>query len=96
VGYNFTSYRTQVFQVLHLTFFGVIKRRRRYQLPFRDDNATVKCIMKLSYDFRQKMGEPNRWEVFRGLGIDFDVIRWPCRLLFNEEKLRGSAGFREL
>jgi hypothetical protein len=32
---------TQIFQVLDLTLFGVLKRRPRYELPFDDDNAMV-------------------------------------------------------
>jgi hypothetical protein len=38
----FAPHTTQVFQVLDLTLFGVLKRRPRYELPFDDGNAIVK------------------------------------------------------
>jgi hypothetical protein len=38
---TFAPHTTQIFQVLDLTLFGVLKRRPRYELPFGDDNATV-------------------------------------------------------
>jgi hypothetical protein len=44
---------TQVFQVLDFTLFAVLKRRPTYELPSDGDNATAKCIMKVSHDFRQ-------------------------------------------
>jgi hypothetical protein len=50
---------THVFQILDLTLFGVLKRCPRYELPFDDDNATVKVIMKVYHDFRQTMIRPN-------------------------------------
>jgi hypothetical protein len=34
--------------------------------------------------------------VFQPLGLEFDTRREPYRLLFDEEKLRESAGFEEL
>jgi hypothetical protein len=54
--------------------------------------------MKVSYDFKQKMVGPNIWGAFQalGFGLEFDTTSEPYRLLFNEEKLRESAGFREL
>jgi hypothetical protein len=36
------------------------------------------------------------WGAFHALGFDFNKRREPYQLLFGEEKLRGSAGFREL
>jgi hypothetical protein len=48
------------------------------------------------HDFRQTMVEPNIWGAFRALGFEFDTRGEPYRLLFDEEKLRESTGFREL
>jgi hypothetical protein len=39
--------------------FGVFERGARYELPFLDNNATVKCIMKAYHDFRQTVVQPN-------------------------------------
>jgi hypothetical protein len=93
---TFPSHTTQIFQVLNLTLFGVLKKRPRYELPFEHDNATVKCMIKVYHDFRQTMVAPNRWMAFHALGLDFDMRRESYRLLFDEERLRGSARVREL
>jgi hypothetical protein len=85
---------THIFQVLDLTLFGVLKRRARYELPFETDNGAIRLILKVYHDFRQTMVPSNIWGTFRALGVDFDMRREPSRLLFDEEKLRGRAGFR--
>jgi hypothetical protein len=41
---TFAPHKTQIFQVLDLTLFGVLKRHPRYELLFENDNATVKFI----------------------------------------------------
>jgi hypothetical protein len=79
---------TQVFQVLDLTLFGVLKRWPRYELPFNDENATVKVIMQVYHDFTQTTVSSNVFE--------FDRRRESYGLLFDEVKLRGSAGFEGL
>jgi hypothetical protein len=56
---TFTPHTTQIFQVLDVTLFGVLKRRPRDQLPFEDENETVKCTMKVYHDFKQTMMKPN-------------------------------------
>jgi hypothetical protein len=38
---TFASQTTQIFQILDLTLFGVLKRRARYELPFQNDHARV-------------------------------------------------------
>jgi hypothetical protein len=83
-----------------VTLSGVLKRHPRDELPFGDEKATIKFRMKVSDDFKQTMVEPNRSGAFQALGFEFefefDTTSEPYRLLFNEEKLKESAGFREL
>jgi hypothetical protein len=93
---TFAPHTTQIFQVLDTTLFGVLKRQRRYELPFGDEKATVQFFMKVYHNFKQTMVEPNIWGAFQALGFEFDTRSEPYRLLFNEEKLRESTGFREL
>jgi hypothetical protein len=95
---TFEPQTTQVFQVIDLTIFGVLKRCPRYELPFDDDNALVKVITKVYHDFTQTMSRPNVWGTFRALGFEFefDTRRDPYELLFDEVKLRESAVFEEL
>jgi hypothetical protein len=55
---------TQIFQVLDLLLFGVLKRRGPYQLPFEDDFRTAWLTQEMYYDFRRTMIQPNIWEAF--------------------------------
>jgi hypothetical protein len=61
---TFAPHTTQIFHVLNVIMFAVLKRRTRYELPFGDEKATVKFIMKVYHDFKQTMAEPNIWEAF--------------------------------
>jgi hypothetical protein len=54
-----TPHTTQIFQVLDVTLFGVLKRRLGYELPFEDEKETVSFIMKVYHDFKQAMVKPN-------------------------------------
>jgi hypothetical protein len=89
---------TQSFQISDVTFFGPLKRGMAYELPFEDEKETDKFIMKVYRDFKKIMMERNIWEAFRTIGFEFefDTEAESYRLLFNEEKLRQSEGFREL
>jgi hypothetical protein len=93
---TFAPHTTHIFQILDLTLFAVLKRRPRYELPFETDNTTVKFLMNVYHDFKQTMVPSNLRGAFHALGLDYDISREPSRLLFNEEKLRGSRGFQEL
>jgi hypothetical protein len=93
---TFAPHTTQVLQVLDLAFFGVLNRCPRYELPFDENNATVKVITKVYHDFTQTMARPNVWGTFCALVFEFDTRREPYELLFDEAKLRESAGFQEL
>jgi hypothetical protein len=44
----FAPHTTQIFQVLNVTLFDVLKRRPRYQSLFEDEKETVKFRMKVS------------------------------------------------
>jgi hypothetical protein len=87
---------TQVLQVLDLTLFGVLKRCPRYELPFDENNAPVKVITKVYHDFTQTMALLNVCGTFRALAFEFDMRKEPHELLFDEIKLRESAGLQEL
>jgi hypothetical protein len=79
-----------------VTFFGVLKPRLGYKLPFEDEKETVKFIMKGGHDFKQTIVESNTYGAFQTIAFEFDTEAEPYRLLFNEEKLRQSEGLREL
>jgi hypothetical protein len=85
--------QTQIFQDLDVTLF-------EFSRGVRDMNShsgmTIKFIMKVYHDFTQTMVQPNIWGAFQELGLDFDTRSWPDQLLFNEEKRRDGAAFREV
>jgi hypothetical protein len=56
----FAPYRTQIFQVLKLTLFGVLKRQPRYELPFGVERAAFQFTMTVYHDFKQKIVKSNR------------------------------------
>jgi hypothetical protein len=56
---TFAPDTTQTFQVPDVTLFGVLKSHPRYELPFGDEKARVKFIMRVSHDFKQTMAESN-------------------------------------
>jgi hypothetical protein len=85
---TFAPHTTQIFQILDLTLFGVLKHQPRYDLPFDDEAAAVKFIMKVYRDFKKTMVEPNIWAAFQAIGFEYDTVAEPYQLLFNEEKLR--------
>jgi hypothetical protein len=56
---TFTPHTTQIFQVLDVTFFGALKRRLGYKLPFEDEKETVRFVKKVYHDFKQTIVESN-------------------------------------
>jgi hypothetical protein len=56
---TFAPHTTQIFQVLDVTLFGVLKRRLGYELPFEDEKETVNFIMKVYHDFKQTIVDSN-------------------------------------
>jgi hypothetical protein len=67
-----------------------------YELQFDQNNATVRFITKIHHDFTQTMARTNVWGTFRALAVEFDRRRELCWLLFDEVRMRKSAGFDEL
>ena len=93
---TFPPHTTQIFQVLDLSLFGVLKRKTQYKLPLSNDNSTVKFIQKIFHSLKQTLIEDNVRNAFKMLGFEYDVSHTPYTLLFREEKLHGSRGFREI
>jgi hypothetical protein len=58
-GITFAPHAAQIFRLLDLILFGVLKHQPRYDFPFDDDTATVEFIMKVYRDFKKTMVEPN-------------------------------------
>jgi hypothetical protein len=93
---TFAPHTTQVFQVLDFTLFRIRKQGPMYELPFDDDIATVKFIMKVYHNFTQALMPSNVYGTFHALVLEFEKRKESYRLLFDKEKLRGSANCQEL
>jgi hypothetical protein len=52
---SFALHTIQIFQILNVAVFGVLKRRLRYKLPLEDEKETVEFIMNVSREFKQTM-----------------------------------------
>jgi hypothetical protein len=74
---TFAPHTTQIFQVLDVTLFGVLKRRLGYKLPFEDEKETVRFRMKVYHDFKETKVESNIWRAFGAIGFEFDTEAKP-------------------
>jgi hypothetical protein len=93
---SWPPHTTQIFQELDVSLFGVLKRKGQYKLPIEDDQGTAAFRLKTYRAFKQTMIEANIWGAFHELGFEFDTSVEPYRLLFHEEILRATPGFREI
>jgi hypothetical protein len=57
---TFAPHTTQIFQVLDLTLFGVLKRRGQYHFPFGYDAGNARFIKKVTRDFLSTIIDINR------------------------------------
>jgi hypothetical protein len=69
---TFAPHTNQIFQVLDVTLFGVLKQRLGYKLPFEDEKETVRFILKVYHGFKQTMVEPNKSGAFQAIGFEFE------------------------
>jgi hypothetical protein len=95
---TFAPHTTQIFQVLDLSLFGVLKRRGQDQLRFGDDARSARFIKKgesrFSIDHDQHQYMERR--AFRGIGLIYNIVGGIRRVLFDEIILCESGGFRKL
>jgi hypothetical protein len=56
-----------------VTVFGVFKPHRTSELPFSDEKAALKFIVKVHHGFKQRIVEPNILGAFQALTFDFDT-----------------------
>jgi hypothetical protein len=68
---TFAPHTTQIFQILDLKLFGVLKRRTRSALPFENDNPTAKFIMRVYHDFGEIIIQSNIRRAFQALGFEY-------------------------
>jgi hypothetical protein len=80
---TFAPHTTQVFQVLGLTLFGVLKRCPRYELPFDGENATIEFTMNGYHNFTQTMVQSHMWRALHALEHEFDTRKELYKLLID-------------
>jgi hypothetical protein len=60
------------------------------------EDGTAAFLFKVYRTLKQTMTEGNSWGTFQKAGLGFETNHEPCRLCFNEGKLRRSPGFDEI
>lgn len=93
---TFPPHTTNIFQMLDLSLFGVLKRKMHYKLPLGDDDSVTEFLRKIFHILKQTVVEDNVRSSFLMLGFEFDIDFEPYILRFDETKLRQSPGFLEL
>jgi hypothetical protein len=86
----------QIFHLLDLTLFVMLKQEEKYHLAFRDLGTTVDFAYNICLKMAKRLIPSNLWAAFRAIGINFDIESIPCHIVFHQEKLRESKGFIEL
>ena len=86
----------QIFQTRDLSRFGVLKKKMQSELPFGNDNRTVRFIQNGFHSLKQTLAEDNVRNAFRMLAFEFDITQTPCTPLLREKKLRESQGLRDI
>jgi hypothetical protein len=89
---TFASYTTQIFQLLDLAFFGMLKWEEKYYLPFSDLGKTGNFVYNVYRKMEKTLTAPNIWAVFQAIEITCDTESIPCRIVLHQEKLRESKG----
>jgi hypothetical protein len=92
----FATHTTHIFQVLDVVLFGAMEKHNTGLKDLDETLPTAALLIRVYHDFKQTMIEVNIWGAFAAIGFSYDIMETPCRLLFDEGKLRQSRGFVEL
>jgi hypothetical protein len=65
-------------------------------MPLGNDELTFAFIRNAFHSLKQTFVPENVRNAFQMLGFEFNVAKSPYIVLFQEERLRGSHGFREI
>jgi hypothetical protein len=93
---TFTPHTTNIFQVLDLTLFGVLKRQRRYQIPCQTEHRIINFMLKVYRGFRSTTINTNIWGAFRWISPLYVTIDGVQGVLFNKIIMIRNESFWEL
>jgi hypothetical protein len=92
----FAAHTTNIFQALDLAFFGVLKKLKQTTAGEFDDNSINDQITKLVHAYEQTATSIMIRCFFRKVGPSPDVGSRPCKLRFDEERLRTNPECKEI
>jgi hypothetical protein len=92
----FPAHMTNIFQALDLAFFGVLKKLKQTAAGEFDDDSINDQITKLVHAYEQTATLITIRGCFRKAGLYPYVGPRPCKLRFDEERLRTNPGFKEI
>lgn len=93
---TFPPHTSHIFQSLDLSLFGNFKKKMNYTLPMETDEKAAEFIQRIFHLMKQTLVEDNVRSAFMQIGLQYEIERCPYVLLFDEQKLRQSAGFTSL
>jgi hypothetical protein len=93
---TFAPHTTNIFQILDISFFGILKRRKAQFFETEDGTKVYQQLMKLLHCFYETANWFTITGSFKKAGILIDATQSPYRLSFDEEKMRNSDSFLEL
>jgi hypothetical protein len=92
----FPSHTTNLFQMLDLSFFGVLKHLKATAEGDFDDESVNEQITKLLQAYEQTATSMNVRGSFARAGLHPVVTSKPFKIRFIEEEVRKNPGFLEL
>jgi hypothetical protein len=92
----FPAHTTNLFQALDLVFFGAMKNNKNHLVDEPEAASIQGQIWKLIRAYEQTATSFTIRSCFRKAGLSPNTRNRPYRLEFDEEALRGNAGFKEL
>jgi hypothetical protein len=90
---TFAPYTTQVFEILDVVLFGVLKKHPTGLNSLDEEQPAAAFFLKVYHDFKQIMMEINIWGTFVAIGLTHDIEQSPDGRFFDQEKLGQSLGF---
>jgi hypothetical protein len=89
---TFPPHRTNIFQCLDLSLFGILKKKMNCK-PFRSDDSVAALVKRIFHNLKQTLLQYRVRSAFVHIGIQYIIDAERYLLIFDEFALRESPGF---
>jgi hypothetical protein len=93
---TFAPHSTNVFQALDLSFFGVFKTKKKFQMDQDDNKTFAATIHELVRQFDSVATPKNIRGSFVRAGFSYGTETIPYVFEFSRERMMENAGFRQV